>query len=745
MGTLHRYLTCLIILLAAGFRPDLAGAPSQPRTAMAAKSILVLHAHEANAPVFQQTGAGISRKLESGGIPILNQFHVTLDLRRNPGPEYRRLLVEEMRVRCGRRKIDMIVTIYLEALEFLLQEGRDVLRDIPILALYLPQDYELPQADRLIIGHFPVLDITGTLEIALKLVPGANHIYVVSGTHTLDRGVEDQAKRDLKKWESRLEFHYLSHMSFEDILTALSNTPPGTVVLHLPFTRDAAGKIFASPNVVEQMARVSAAPIFGMLKPTLGHGIIGGSLLDFERIGEDAGELVLEVLGGPQAPENIRGFRNPPSVPMFDWRQLRKWNLSGSALPKGSLVVNRESGLWDLRYYIAAGLAFILAQSFLLVRLWAQQRRRKSAEDSLRQKTVELDQFFGVSTDLLCIASVNGYFLRLNPAWERTLGYTREELMATRFLDFVHPEDLASTQNALSRLGSQQQLTSFTNRYRCRGGGHRWLEWTATPAKGLIYAAARDVTDHLTAQAEAMQRREEFAHMARVATLGELTASLAHEINQPLTAILSNAQAAQRFLTLAAPDISEVRQILGDIVRDDRRAAEVVRNLRALIRKKEPCHELLDLNQAIREVIVLTRGEALLAELSVTTELSPDLKRVRGDHGQLQQVILNLILNSAAAMRNTPKDRRKIIVRTEMQDKGTVRVSLTDFGAGIDENNLERLFEPFYTTKSDGLGMGLSISQRIIKAHGGIMQASNNPAGGATFSFSLPAPQGDPS
>jgi two-component system sensor kinase FixL len=346
---------------------------------------------------------------------------------------------------------------------------------------------------------------------------------------------------------------------------------------------------------------------------------------------------------------------------------------------------------------------------------------------------------------LLCIANTDGYFVRLNPAWERSLGYSREELMAKQFFDFVHPEDLDKTREVVSSLASQQRPLHFGNRHRCKDGTYRWLEWTAAPAGNLIYAAARDITERLKEEVEAREHREELAHVTRVAMMGELTTSLAHEINQPLTAILSNAEAAQRFLSQASPDISEVRQILEDIIRDDRRANDVVRKVRALVKKEKLRDEPLDLNEVMLVVVDLIRADSLLQGLSIATDLSPGLAMIHGDGIQLQQVILNLILNGAAAMRNSPSGQRKIIVRSAMLDSRTVKAFVTDFGTGIDENNIERLFEPFYTTKPEGLGMGLSISETIIKAHGGTMEARNNREGGATFAFTLPANQGDPS
>jgi C4-dicarboxylate-specific signal transduction histidine kinase len=253
-----------------------------------------------------------------------------------------------------------------------------------------------------------------------------------------------------------------------------------------------------------------------------------------------------------------------------------------------------------------------------------------------------------------------------------------------------------------------------------------------------------DITDRLNAEAEARQQWEQLAHVTRIGIMGELTASLAHEINQPLTAIQSNAEAAQRFLSRSEPDIDEVRQILVDIVRDDTRASDIIRKIRALLKREAAAFAVLGLNDLIRDVLSLLRADSLLRELVITDDLFAGLPPVSADRIQIQQVIINLILNGAAAMKNSPPDRRKLILKTAIQEDRTVRVSVADFGTGVDESAIERLFEPFYTTKSEGLGMGLAISQTIINAHGGTLEASNNPEGGATFAFTLPAYQGEP-
>jgi PAS domain S-box-containing protein len=731
------YLLCFSILVFNGPCVGVNNAQVKSQTGLETKNILILHSYEANTPVFERANTGLSTTLQSGGIPSLNQFFESLDLRRNPGPEQRKLLVEEMRVRYNHRKLDMIITMYPEALEFVLKDCRDILPDVPILAMIMPVGFEAPKTDRRIIGQFPRLDILGSLEIALKLVPGAKRVYVVGGAHEIDRSVENQARRDLKKWETQLEFIYLSHMRFEDMLATISSAPPGSIILALAFSHDVTGTRFTTPIVAQRLSQVSTAPIFGILDYTLGHGITGGSLVSFEQIGVKAGELVLDILKGTAATKNIPEFLDVPPVPMFDWQQLRRWNLNEGSLPEGSIILNREFTLWDLKYYIIAALAFILAQALLILMLLAQKRRRRSAEESLRQKTEEMDQFFSVSLDLLCIANTGGYFLRLNPAWEKVFGYIREELMANRYVDFVHPDDLASTQEAVSKLVSQGELIQFENRYRCKDGTYRFLEWTAALVGELIYAAARDNTERLEVESEARRRREELDHLARVATMGELTASLAHEINQPLSAIMSNAQAARRYLNAPAPDMDEIKEIINDIVKEDTRAGEVIIRLRALLKKAKIEVEPVDLNSVFRETVGLLNSDAVIRDVKIDLELDPLLPIVRGDRIQLQQVALNLVLNAFDAMKERPRGERWVIIRTEMKDS-QVLAAVKDNGMGVLKGDYEKVFQPFHTTKTQGLGMGLSISRSIINRHQGRIWVENNSNGGATFYFSLP-------
>jgi C4-dicarboxylate-specific signal transduction histidine kinase len=246
-----------------------------------------------------------------------------------------------------------------------------------------------------------------------------------------------------------------------------------------------------------------------------------------------------------------------------------------------------------------------------------------------------------------------------------------------------------------------------------------------------------DITERKQAELEAEQQRQLLTHVTRVATLGELSGALAHELSQPLTSILSNAQAAQRFMSRERVDLEEIRAILKDIVAEDRRAGAIIQRWRTLMRKGETQLQPLDVNEVTNEVLRLANNELTAHSVTVTAHLTPDLPAVRGDRVGLQQVLLNLIVNACDAMKLNEPARRHLTVTTALDGEGAVEVSIADCGGGIPADAVERVFEPFFTTKEHGLGLGLAICRSIVAAHGGRLWATNNADHGATFCFAL--------
>jgi signal transduction histidine kinase len=250
-----------------------------------------------------------------------------------------------------------------------------------------------------------------------------------------------------------------------------------------------------------------------------------------------------------------------------------------------------------------------------------------------------------------------------------------------------------------------------------------------------------DVTTRRRAEAAAQRHLSEIAHLDRVAGMGQLATSIAHELNQPLTAIMTNAQAAQRVLAASPPDLTELRAVLKDIVDDDQRAAEVIRRMRKLLRKDDLARLPVDLNELAANTIALVANDALLHYVTLDFAPAHGLPAVHGDLVQIQQVILNLLSNAITAAASGPTAQRKVMVWTSAAVEASVELGVHDSGKGIPSGDLERLFEPFFTTKTEGLGMGLAISGSIVEAHGGRIFAENDPAGGAAFRVRLPVAQ----
>jgi two-component system sensor kinase FixL len=259
-----------------------------------------------------------------------------------------------------------------------------------------------------------------------------------------------------------------------------------------------------------------------------------------------------------------------------------------------------------------------------------------------------------------------------------------------------------------------------------------------SPEGRLVLTVIVDISARKLAESETRRHREELAHLSRVALLGELAGTLAHELNQPLTAIVNNASAGRRFIAKGRGDTAKFDELFSLVVEDGRRAGEIIHSIRAMVRKGEPERVPLNLNDVLAATVRLARADTAGRHCEIVTETEVALPRVAGDAVQLQQVLLNLILNGLDAMDTAPGTQRRLVLRTEKAGGRSVRTSVRDFGAGLPAETPERVFEQFYTTKRDGLGLGLAIARSIITSHGGELTGANAEGGGAQFSFVLP-------
>ena len=250
---------------------------------------------------------------------------------------------------------------------------------------------------------------------------------------------------------------------------------------------------------------------------------------------------------------------------------------------------------------------------------------------------------------------------------------------------------------------------------------------------------SRDITERKRSEQNLQQAQAELAHIARVTTMGELAASIAHEVNQPLAAVVANANASLRWLGASEPSVDEARAAINRIAREGNRAADVIGRIRSLLKKSPPHVGALDMNELVNDVLMLTNHEIRRHSVSLRTELAPELPRVRGDSVQLRQVILNLVMNAIEATSAAPEGPRELIVLSQKQPPDAVAVAVRDSGVGIEPAHIDQIFRPFFTTKSSGMGMGLAIARSAVESHGGRLWATPNSGRGATFQFSVPA------
>jgi PAS domain S-box-containing protein len=366
------------------------------------------------------------------------------------------------------------------------------------------------------------------------------------------------------------------------------------------------------------------------------------------------------------------------------------------------------------------------------------------AQEALRESERSLRSAIDGIPGLVAVLAPNGEVETVNRQLLEYFGQSLEWIKSWGTNDALHPEDLPRVIEIFRRAVASGLPFQFDQRQRCIDGEYRWFETRGVPIRedsGRIarwYVLLTDIEDRTRALAKLDQMQSDFAHMNRVSMMGELAASLSHEITQPIASTRNNARAAQNFLDMQPPNLSEVREALSCVVGNTDRVGDIIDRIRDHIKKAPPRKAHFDLNHAIDEVIVLARSAITRNGVSVQTLLAEGLAPVQGDRVQLQQVVLNLILNAVEAMGSVEAGPRELLISTEQTQAKGVLVAVRDFGPGIDPENPERVFEAFYTTKTSGMGMGLSICRSIIDAHGGRLWAGVNEPRGAVFQFALP-------
>lgn len=515
------------------------------------------------------------------------------------------------------RKLDLIVTIGGPAARFFQQNRQRIFPSIPVLYAALAQQMSsnAPMTDAIVSVS---VDVASTLDQILKLIPGTTKVFIVMGVSPIEKLWLEEMRRLFQPLTGRLELTYSNEMSLEEILGRVAALPPGSFIVYGQMLVDAAGVVHEGKQAIDRIYAVANAPIFSEQDAFFGRGIVGGRMTNISDVSQKTAAVAVRILAG-ESPGSIKTPPIPAASPRYDWRELKRWNISESQLPPGSKVVFRVPSLWEqYRPQLTAVMAAILLQGGIIALLLVERRRR------------------------------------------------------------------------------------------------------------------------LVAQAEAASRRHEVVRLNRVTTASVLSSSIAHELNQPLGAILSNTEAAQMLLKAHPLDMSQLDAILSDIVRDEQRASEIISGLAKLLNNRtESDLKTLDLNDSVREVVRIVSPETTRRAVILRTILAQEPLPVRCDPIHLQQVIINLVMNGLDAMDEVPNPRN-LTIRTNVNDTGRVEARISDSGPGIPDDKLVSIFDAFVTTKSHGTGLGLPIARTILESYGGELRVENR-IRGAVFSFSLPA------
>jgi PAS domain S-box-containing protein len=366
---------------------------------------------------------------------------------------------------------------------------------------------------------------------------------------------------------------------------------------------------------------------------------------------------------------------------------------------------------------------------------------KKNLEQRVEDETRGRLQIWNVSQDLLIVTDLAGRYLGVNPGWTAILGWTEKDLLDRTPEWMLHPDDRERMQSHLDECAAGRETPRLEVRVRHKDGAYRMLSWKSSLDHGRIYWVGRDITEIRRAQIELREARRELGQAARRTTLAALVAAIAHEIKQPLGAVVTNAGAGLRWLNRPAPDLAEIRDTLTNIAADGHRAGEVIDSVRAMFTQNGQVGVPLDVNELVRETIAILRSDLDAADVMVRFVLSPQLPSLTGHKVQLQQVVLNIVTNAIEAMRPVSDRARILTLRSGRDEAGGIALAIEDSGTGIEPEHVDRVFEPFFTTKANGMGMGLAICRSLIEAHGGGLLVSPGMPHGSIVQMVWPSVQ----
>jgi PAS domain S-box-containing protein len=473
-----------------------------------AQRVLIINSYHPGFSWSDNEQAGLISRFQEE-YPAFDPSIEYLDSKRYPGKDHLARTKDYLKDKYQGGKFDVIVTLDDDAFGLLVDYAEELFPDTPVVFAGIASfSSDVLKKRGKITGVLERQDIRRTIEVALALHPKTREILAVNDNTVSGMAAHRNTEEALPLFSDRVKVRFLQPGSFDEACATVSSLPPDSLILLNSYTTDSSGKALSTRESTRLIVSASKVPVYGVHENRFGDGIVGGYLLSGQEHGRKAAEMAISILKG-ESPASIPVDSGGTSKPMFDYRQLERFGIDIKRLPEGSVIINRPLTIFDTNPQFAYSIIFIVAILLAMISILAVLVFRiRRAREALSVKTYELDRIFRLSPDLLCLADMDGRFIRLNPSWENTLGYRIDELEGTKFIELVHPDDLDATLEAVAELSKGENITDFTNRYHCKDGSYRWIEWRSIPyKKTLIYAAARDITERRRTE-QALQEAE---------------------------------------------------------------------------------------------------------------------------------------------------------------------------------------------------------------------------------------------
>jgi len=709
------------------------------------RRVLILNSYHEGFPWSDTIMEAIQAEFAKTGLNVDLSFEY-MDTKRYPPEQLFPYLAELYQAKFY-EPFEVIILSDNNALDFLLTYRDSLFPGVPVVFSGINNfDEALLGGHTGITGVTEETDIQGTLELILRLHPDTEQIAVISDVTETSHMHLHRLREITPPFREEVKFIELTNWTAAELKAALQRLPERTVIVFLSLARDRAGASFSVKEGFDLVSRHSDLPVYSLWDSFIGWGALGGVVISGRLQGEKAAQMAIRILNG-EPTEAIPILRESPNAPMFDYLQLQRFGIPLSALPEGSILI-KEPHSFYYRYWmlIWVGLAFILFQTLVIIMLVINIIRRRQAEAALRESEERFRQLAEHLHEVFWIVDITSLqILYVSPAYEAIWGRSCRSLYEhpTDWLNAIHPADRPGVQHAFLR---KKVTGAYNQEYRILrpDGTIRWIRDHGFPihnATGQIYrfaGIAEDITERKQAKEQMQQHQTELARMAHLSFAGGMASGLAHELNQPLAAIVNYTNGCLRLLRSGKVNPNRLIKAMEEVTSQALRAGEIIHHLRRLVRKEEPERAAIDINKLVQEVTRLAAPEAQQHNIRIQLKLADLAASIFANNIQIQQVVLNLVRNSIEAIEEGKTRRRELTLQTKPAGDEAIEITVADTGPGLSPEALEQLFLPFFTTKANGMGLGLSITQSIVEAHGGCLWVTPNPDQGVTFHFTLP-------